>query len=157
MKLNPQSRAAWLATALVAVVGGCAAPAAVDYDKVALGMIKGSFRDQGQAKVDRLEQDATQRIPQREAEAPLERRNDEPTDTVGQRVLVDSDLLRPQQRLALNGNLLLTRKHSLLGLDRHLTVFVRFAVRGEVVGVKDGARCAGRGVECGAVPGQGHH
>ena len=62
MKLNRKSLPAWLAAALVAVVGGCAAPAAVDYDKVALGMIKASFRDQGQAGVDRHEQDAAQRI-----------------------------------------------------------------------------------------------
>ena len=62
MKLNLKRLSAWFATALVAVVGGCATPAAVDYDKVALGMIKSSFRDQGQAKVDRLEQDEVQRI-----------------------------------------------------------------------------------------------
>lgn len=47
--------------AAVAIAGGCAsAPAPVDYDKLALSMIKTSFREQGEAKLDRLDQDAVQ-------------------------------------------------------------------------------------------------
>ena len=45
-----------------AVAAGCATAPTVDYDKIALEMIKGSFREQGQAKVDRLRQDEAQRI-----------------------------------------------------------------------------------------------
>ena len=55
--------AAAAAAAAVAVVtaAGCAStPTPVDHDKLALSMIKASFRDQGEAKVDRLEQDAVQ-------------------------------------------------------------------------------------------------
>ena len=47
--------AAWLAA-------GCATAPTVDYDKLALEMIKGSFRAQGQATVDRIQQDEVQRI-----------------------------------------------------------------------------------------------
>ena len=41
---------AWMATAAVAIVSGCATPQAPapDYDKMALDMIKSSFRPQGQ-------------------------------------------------------------------------------------------------------------
>ena len=45
-----------------AVAAGCATAPKADYDKVALEMIKGSFREQGQAKLDRLQQDEVQRI-----------------------------------------------------------------------------------------------
>lgn len=49
------------AVAAVAIAAGCAsAPAPVDYDKLALSMIKTSFRGQGEAKLDRLDQDAVQ-------------------------------------------------------------------------------------------------
>ena len=50
-----------LAAAAVAIAAGCATtPAPVDYDKLALDMIRTSFRDQGEAKLDRLDQDALQ-------------------------------------------------------------------------------------------------
>jgi sulfur-oxidizing protein SoxX len=46
----------------VLVAGGCASLApAPDYDRLTQDVIKSSFRDQGIAKVDRLEQDAGQR------------------------------------------------------------------------------------------------
>ena len=56
---------AGLAVMAVVVAAGCAsapapATATVDYDKLALSMIKTSFRDQGEAKLDRLDQDAVQ-------------------------------------------------------------------------------------------------
>ena len=47
---------------IAAVAAGCAMAPAADYDKVALEMIKGSFRPQGQAGIDRLQQDEAQRI-----------------------------------------------------------------------------------------------
>jgi len=47
---------------IAAVAAGCATAPAVDYDKVALDMIKGSFRPQGQAGLDRLQQDEAQRL-----------------------------------------------------------------------------------------------
>ena len=51
-----------IAVAAVAIAAGCAStPAPVDYDKLALSMIKTSFRDQGEAKLDRLDQDAVQK------------------------------------------------------------------------------------------------
>ncbi|KQW36468.1 sulfur oxidation c-type cytochrome SoxX [Rhizobacter sp. Root404] len=50
------------AAAAVVIAAGCAStPAPVDYDQLALSMIKSSFRDQGQAKLDRLDQDAVQK------------------------------------------------------------------------------------------------
>jgi sulfur-oxidizing protein SoxX len=45
-----------------ALAAGCATAPTVDYDKLALEMIKGSFRTQGQATVDRIQQDEAQRI-----------------------------------------------------------------------------------------------
>jgi sulfur-oxidizing protein SoxX len=51
-----------LATAVaVGCAGAPAAPSSAELDVAALTMIRGSFRDQGIAKLDRLEQDATQR------------------------------------------------------------------------------------------------
>ena len=47
---------------IAAVAAGCAMAPAPDYDKVALDMIKGSFRPQGQAGLDRLQQDEAQRL-----------------------------------------------------------------------------------------------
>ena len=47
---------------IAAVASGCAMAPAPDYDKVALDMIKGSFRPQGQAGLDRLQQDEAQRL-----------------------------------------------------------------------------------------------
>ena len=44
------------------LAAGCATAPTVDYDKLALDMIKGSFRAQGQATVDRIQQDEVQRI-----------------------------------------------------------------------------------------------
>ena len=54
---------AWLATWALAAVAGCAAPASTpspDYDALALSMIRTSFSGQGQATLDRLEQDPLQ-------------------------------------------------------------------------------------------------
>ena len=49
----------WLALALLGL-GGCAAMAPQpDYDAMMAAMLKGSFRDQGIAKIDRLQQDAS--------------------------------------------------------------------------------------------------
>jgi L-cysteine S-thiosulfotransferase len=47
------------AAAAAAILAGCAAmaPSAPDYDALVAGMMKASFRDQGIAKVDRLQQD----------------------------------------------------------------------------------------------------
>ncbi|MET0543160.1 MAG: sulfur oxidation c-type cytochrome SoxX [Variovorax sp.] len=47
---------------VAAVAAGCATTPKVDYDKLALEMINGSFRAQGQAGIDRLKQDEAQRI-----------------------------------------------------------------------------------------------
>ncbi|MEO5770877.1 MAG: sulfur oxidation c-type cytochrome SoxX [Burkholderiaceae bacterium] len=49
-----------LALGTAAVLAGCTAPApAVDYDAKLAAMMQSSFRDQGIAKVDRLQQDAS--------------------------------------------------------------------------------------------------
>ena len=54
------TRYAAAAGAALLVLAGCAAMApAPDYDALTAEMMKGSFRDQGIAKVDRLEQDAS--------------------------------------------------------------------------------------------------
>jgi sulfur-oxidizing protein SoxX len=63
--LNPQSgvrraRSNLAIAAAVTVLGGCAAPAPmVDVDALAAKMMAGSFRDEGIAKLDRLQQDAS--------------------------------------------------------------------------------------------------
>ena len=60
MNRKPLSRGLWLATAATAAVAlaGCAALAPTpDYDAMTAAMMKASFRDQGIAKVDRLQQD----------------------------------------------------------------------------------------------------
>jgi sulfur-oxidizing protein SoxX len=50
-----------LAVVAVVIAAGCASSSApADYDKLALSMIKSSFRDEGEAKIDRLDQDALQ-------------------------------------------------------------------------------------------------
>ena len=50
-----------VALAAVAIVAGCATtPTPADYDKLAREMIRTSFRDQGEAKLDRIDQDAVQ-------------------------------------------------------------------------------------------------
>jgi sulfur-oxidizing protein SoxX len=55
------SAARFAAVWVVAVLAGCAvAPTAQELDREALAMIKASFRDQGIAKVDRLQQDEGQ-------------------------------------------------------------------------------------------------
>jgi L-cysteine S-thiosulfotransferase len=52
----------YLAPVLALVVAGCAAVSSgTDYDKLASDIAKASFRDQGQAKVDRLNQDDANR------------------------------------------------------------------------------------------------
>ena len=58
--LSVRLRASVLFAATLAA--GCATAPTVDYDKLALEMIKGSFRAQGQATVDRIQQDDVQRI-----------------------------------------------------------------------------------------------
>ena len=55
---------AWLTTCALAAVAGCATPASTptpDYEAMALAMIKSSFSAQGQATLDRIEQDPLQR------------------------------------------------------------------------------------------------
>ena len=47
---------------IAAVAAGCATAPAVDYDKVALDMMKARSATQGQAEVERLQQDEAQRI-----------------------------------------------------------------------------------------------
>ena len=54
----------WLATLAVAAVAGCATSASTstaDYDAMALAMMKTSFQAQGQATLERIEQDPLQR------------------------------------------------------------------------------------------------
>lgn len=54
---------AWLATFGAVALAGCAAPSATStssYDAMALAMIKSSFHPEGQAALDRLEQDPVQ-------------------------------------------------------------------------------------------------
>src|SRR5215212_6020615 len=58
--LSVRLRASVLFAATLAT--SCATAPTVDYDKLALEMIKGSFRAQGQATVDRIQQDEVQRI-----------------------------------------------------------------------------------------------
>ena len=50
-----------VALAAVAILAGCATtPTPADYDKLALDIVRNSFRDQGEAKLDRIDQDAVQ-------------------------------------------------------------------------------------------------
>jgi sulfur-oxidizing protein SoxX len=61
--MNPSIRFAFIAAAAVAIVAGCAtkpAPTPQDLDREAQAAVKASFRDQGIAKVDRLDQDLGQ-------------------------------------------------------------------------------------------------
>ena len=52
---------ATLAAAALAIAAGCASrPGPVDHDTLAMSMIRTSFRDQGEAKVERIDQDALQ-------------------------------------------------------------------------------------------------
>lgn len=62
MTLNSRGRAGAAAVALGAIAAGCAVAPAVDYDKVAHDMLQASFRAQGQATIDRIEQDEVQRV-----------------------------------------------------------------------------------------------
>ncbi len=56
---TPKLKRAFLAAGAVAMLAGCAAVAPKpDYDALVAKMMKDSFRDQGIAKVDRLQQDA---------------------------------------------------------------------------------------------------
>ncbi|MFN0184420.1 MAG: sulfur oxidation c-type cytochrome SoxX [Aquabacterium sp.] len=60
--MHTTTKATWLALAALALAGlaGCAAlEPKPDYDALAAAMYKSSFRDQGIAKVDRLQQDAS--------------------------------------------------------------------------------------------------
>ena len=59
--MKPASSALVAAAAAALLVGACAStPAPSDYDRQALAMLRASFRPQGQAGLDRLEQDALQ-------------------------------------------------------------------------------------------------
>jgi sulfur-oxidizing protein SoxX len=61
MRMKFSTKAAWAVAVAGAAVAGCAsAPGGADYDAVARQMLQASFRDQGIAKVDRLQQDAAQ-------------------------------------------------------------------------------------------------
>ena len=61
VRLKAVAAVAALAVAAVVVAAGCATtPAPADYDKLALDIVRNSFRDQGEAKLDRLDQDAVQ-------------------------------------------------------------------------------------------------
>ncbi|HEY1181243.1 MAG TPA: hypothetical protein VGE56_02985, partial [Rhodocyclaceae bacterium] len=52
----------YIAPVLVALLAGCAmVPSGPELDKLAADIAKTSFRDQGQAKVDRLQQDDANR------------------------------------------------------------------------------------------------
>jgi len=60
------------AAAIGAIAAGCAMAPSVDYDKVAQDMIKASFREQGQATIDRIQQDEVQRICSAPAPSPTD-------------------------------------------------------------------------------------
>ena len=61
VRLKAVAAVAALAVAAVVIAAGCATtPAPANYDKLALDMVRNSFRDQGEAKLDRLDQDAVQ-------------------------------------------------------------------------------------------------
>jgi len=60
------------AVAVIVSIAGCAAPApAIDYDAATQQMMKSSFRDQGIAKVDRLQQDEADAACSKALGAPL--------------------------------------------------------------------------------------
>ncbi len=64
MSIQRHRSIVWLTMTAAAVVAGCAAPASTstpNYDAMAMAMIKSSFQAQGQATLDRLEQDPLQR------------------------------------------------------------------------------------------------
>jgi len=62
----------YAAVAVIVSIAGCAAPApAVDYDAALQQMMKSSFRDQGIAKVDRLQQDEADAACSKALGAPL--------------------------------------------------------------------------------------
>ena len=56
------SRLSLAAVAIGAIAAGCATAPSVDYDKVAQDMMQASFRAQGQATIDRIQQDDAQRV-----------------------------------------------------------------------------------------------
>ena len=60
------------AAAIGAIAAGCAMAPSIDYDKVAQDMIKASFREQGQATIDRIQQDEVQRICSAPAPSPTD-------------------------------------------------------------------------------------
>ena len=64
-----------LAASFVAALAGCAGMTAQPdpYDAEALAMLKASFHDQGQAKLDRLDQDDVQKLCTQYATKPLPR------------------------------------------------------------------------------------
>jgi L-cysteine S-thiosulfotransferase len=61
MKLHPRHPLIAFAAAVALAVAGCASlPSSAELDAQALAAVKASFRDQGIAKVDRIQQDASQ-------------------------------------------------------------------------------------------------
>jgi len=72
------------AGAVVAIIAGCAtqqAPSSQDFDREAQAVMKASFRDQGIAKVDRLDQDLGQAACSS---------NKPPSDAVAERIMVEA-------------------------------------------------------------------
>jgi sulfur-oxidizing protein SoxX len=67
-----QHRLLFAAVAVIVSIAGCAAPApAIDYDAATQQMMQSSFRDQGIAKVDRLQQDEADAACSKALGAPL--------------------------------------------------------------------------------------
>lgn len=58
--MTSKTRVLMVASALAAMAGCATSPSSQELDQLALTMVKGSFREQGIAKLDRLEQDPTQ-------------------------------------------------------------------------------------------------
>ena len=59
--MTSKTRVLMVASALAAMAGCATSPSSQELDQLALTMVKGSFREQGIAKLDRLEQDPAQR------------------------------------------------------------------------------------------------
>ena len=60
--MNMNFRTVWSVLAGAALIGGCSAlPGSVDLDRATAEVVKSSFRDEGMAKVDRLQQDDSNR------------------------------------------------------------------------------------------------
>jgi sulfur-oxidizing protein SoxX len=80
--MNPPIRIAMAIASAVAIVAGCAStPSAQDLDREAQAVVKASFRDQGIAKTDRLNQDLGQAACS--SDKP-------PSDAVAERIMVEA-------------------------------------------------------------------